>query len=64
MFKVHVFRDGELIGVNRIEHLPRCGDTVRCGQDQYFIVKEVVWCWDENDAEGTRINIRLESEES
>ena len=62
MFKVHGYLDDKLVISQRLEHLPRNGDTVRLDEDRYAIVTEVVWCMDEPSHEGQRINLRMESE--
>ena len=65
MFKVHGFLDDKMVIRQRMEHLPRCGDTVRLSGERYAKVAEVIWCMDEqNDTpsfEGQRINLRMET---
>lgn len=62
MFKVHAFLDDKRVLNRRLEHIPRAGDIMRLREGQYGIVTEVVWCMDEDDSEGQRVNIRIESE--
>lgn len=61
MFKVHGFLDDKMVIRNRMEHLPRVGDTLRFADEQYATVTEVIWCMDEPAHEGQRINLRIES---
>lgn len=63
MFKVHGFL---MVGptpkrvINwRMPHIPRVGDTVRLSGEQCAEVTEVVWCLDEDSAEGQRVNLRM-----
>ncbi len=61
MYKVHGYLDGKRVINWRMQHLPRCGDTMRFSDENYGTVKEVVWCIDEDDKEGQRVNLRIES---
>jgi hypothetical protein len=62
MYKVHGFLDDKKIIHQRMEHLPRCGDTMRFSGERYGKVTEVIWAMDEDDCiEGQRINLRIES---
>ena len=65
MYKVHGFLDDKMILRERMEHLPRTGDTMRFGGERYGKVKEVIWCMDERDetpvCEGQRVNLRIET---
>ena len=61
MYKVHGYLDGKRVINWRMQHLPRTGDTMRFSEDKYGTVKEVVWCMDEDDKEGQRVNLRIES---
>ena len=63
MYKVHAYLDGKKVIDWRMQHLPRTGDTMRFSEDKYGTVKEVVWCMDEDDKEGQRVNLRIESVE-
>lgn len=64
MYKVHGFLDNKMILRSLMPHLPRCGDTMRFEGERYGIVKEVIWCMDEEDCpkDWQRINLRMESE--
>lgn len=61
MFKVHGFLDGSKVINWRMEHIPTVGDTMRFSGERYGEVTEVVWCMDEQDREGQRVNIKIES---
>ena len=63
MFKVHGYLDNDKKIIHqRMEHLPRVGDTMRFAGDKYCKVTEVIWCMDEQTNEGQRVNLRIESE--
>lgn len=64
MYKVHGFLDEKKIILQRMEHLPRVGETMRFSGERYGKVTEVIWCMDEGSSslEGQRINLRIESE--
>lgn len=62
MFKVHGYLDGRMMINWRMEHLPRVGDTVCFSSKSYGKVTEVIWCLDEDSAEGQRVNLRIETE--
>ena len=64
MYKVHAYLDGKKVIDWRMEHLPRLGDEIRFSKDRYSIVKQVVWCMDEKDDEGQRVNLRIVSQSS
>jgi hypothetical protein len=64
MYKVHAYLDGKKVIDWRMQHLPRLGDEMRFSSDRYGIVKQVVWCTDEKDDEGQRVNLRIESQSS
>ena len=61
MFKVHGFLDGVKVIDWRMEHIPLVGDIMRFSGERYGEVKEVIWCMDEQDREGQRVNIKIES---
>ena len=61
MYKVKGFLNGTLVIDWRLAHLPRQGDTVRFCGEKYGIVKEVIWCVDEDSPEGERVNLRIET---
>jgi hypothetical protein len=62
MFKVHGFLDDKQILNKYMDHLPRCGDTMRISGEKYGIVNEVVWAMDEDDPiKAQRVNLRIES---
>ena len=63
-FRIHGFLNGERILNRHIAHLPRNGDTIRIDEDVYVKVTEVVWCLDEDDSGGARVNLRLEDLQS
>lgn len=64
MYKVHAYLDGKKVIDWRMEHLPRLCDEMRFSKDRYGIVKQVVWCMDEKDDEGQRVNLRIVSQSS
>ena len=64
MYKVHAYLDGKKVIDWRMEHLPRLGDEMRFSKDRYGIVKQVVWCMDEKDDGGQRVNLRIVSQSS
>ena len=64
MYKVHAYLDGKKVIDWRMEHLPRLGDEIRFTKDRYSIVKQVVWCMDEKNDEGQRVNLRIVSQSS
>ena len=65
MFKVHGFLNDKMVMKQRMEHLPRNGDTMRLTGERYAKVTEVIWCMDEQDDtpsfEGQRVNLRMVS---
>lgn len=63
MFCVHVFVDGDINSTPVMNNIPRIGDTIRISNDKYCKVTEVIWCFDEKNDIGQRVNLRLESEE-
>jgi hypothetical protein len=63
MFKVHGFLDNKKVIDFHIEHLPRTGDTVRFSGEIYGKVTEIVWCMDEDNRTGTRVNMLMETED-
>ena len=63
MFKVHVYLDGKMMSKQRMESIPMRGDTVRFVGEKYGTVNQIVWCMDEENAEGIRVNIGILSEE-
>ena len=62
MYKVHGYIDNKRVINRRMQHLPRAGDEVRFSDDKYYTVNQVVWCLDEDDTEGQRVNIGFEKE--
>lgn len=62
MIKIHGYVDNVMRFNKRIEHCPRVGDTVRVSENKYAKVTEVVWCFDEQSAEGQRVNVRMETD--
>ncbi len=60
MYKVHGYLGGKRVINWRMQPLPRLGDEVRISDDKYGVVKQVVWCMDEDDKEGQRVNLRIE----
>ena len=60
MFKVHGYIDNKRVLDWRMKHLPRIGDSVR------FVgkVTEIIWCMDEDDHEGTRVNMVMVADAS
>ena len=61
MYKVHGYLDGKRVINWRMQHLPRLGDEMRFSEGKYGTVKQVVWCMDEDDDEGQRVNLRIVS---
>ena len=59
MFKVHGFFEGKKVIDWRMEHLPRLGETMRFQNNKYGEVTEVIWCMDESNDEGQRVNIKV-----
>ncbi len=59
-FKVHLFFDNKKVIDRRMPHIPNCGDTIRFSGERYGRVTEIIWCMDEDDYEGQRVNIRVE----
>ena len=59
MYKVHGYCDDEMVLKCRMAHLPRLGDTVRLAGERYAKITEVVWCLDEPNDEGQRVNLRM-----
>lgn len=68
MIKAHIYVDGVLYSMPRLEHCPRNGETLRIdgnnGSEVYVIVTEVIWCMNEKYEQGQRVNIRTEREGS
>ncbi len=60
-FKVHLFFDNKKVIDWRMGNIPRCGDTMRFRGEKYGLVTEVIWCMDEDEREGQRVNIRVEN---
>lgn len=61
MFNVHGFLDNKRVINHQMEHIPRVGDTVRFSEEIYGTVTEVIWCMDEKNYEGQRVNLRIEA---
>lgn len=61
-FYVHGFMDDKPVIRRRMNEIPNKGDTIRFEGEVYGIVKEVVWCMDEDCPVGQRVNIRIERE--
>jgi len=60
--KLKIFLDGKLYAYRRMSVCPQAGDIIRFDESKYGKVNEVVWCLDEPDAEGQRVNIGAVSE--
>lgn len=58
---IHFICDGKKIHQLSLNNVPRIRDEVRIWGDQFFTVKRVVWCYDENHFE-ERANVELEKE--
>lgn len=58
----HIFVDQKRKGNRIMNHIPRVGDTVRVSETTYGKVYEVVWCFDETNPIGERVNIGIETE--
>lgn len=43
-----------------LEHVPRVGDELRFGENRFFKVRRVVWCYDESEPNNERANIEIE----
>ena len=75
MIQAHIFVDGKIWTKRLIHHAPSKGDTIRFdGEpvamnpneyvDQYAIVTEVIWCYEEKYPNADRVNIRCEFEKA
>lgn len=62
MISAHIFLDGDLRARLIMKAAPRTGETIRLAGDVYGTVTEIVWCLDEPNIHGQRVNIRAESE--
>jgi hypothetical protein len=65
MIKAHVFLDEKMVFMGRMQHAPRVGETIRVTIKDvavYGVITEVIWCIDEEDREGQRVNIRAEKD--
>lgn len=60
-YKVHGYCDDELVIDWQLQHIPRCGDTVRLNDSKYATVAEIIWCMDEDASGGQRVNLRMKS---
>lgn len=59
----HFHLDNKLWTRRRLHAVPRVGDTVRFQDESYGKVSEVVWCLDEDRADGLqRVNIAIARE--
>lgn len=63
MYKVHGYLNDTMVIRQRMDHIPRVGDTMRFKGGQYGVVTEVIWCMDEDNLDAQRVNIRIEPEE-
>lgn len=61
-YKVHLYLDNKMAINRQMAHLPRTGDTVRFAGEKYAKVTEVIWCMDEDERAGQRVNVRTETE--
>ena len=65
MIRLHIFVKGARRGGAYVKAVPRVGDEVRlggAGHEEYFVVKRLVWCLDEQRADGDgRVNMELEA---
>ena len=59
MYSVHGFLDSKLRIRQRMQHLPRVGDTVRLSSTELGKITEVIWCLDEYSPEHMRVNLRM-----
>ena len=59
MFNIHCYLDGKRTGGFIYQGAPRVGDTIRFSGERYGKVTEVIWCADEPQADGQRVNLRL-----
>ena len=61
MFNIHCYLDGKRTGGFIYQGVPRVGDTIHFSGERYGKVTEVIWCADEPQADGQRVNLRVES---
>lgn len=59
MFNIHAYLDNKLVLNRQIPHIPNVGDTMRLSDTIYAKVTELIWCMDEDDKFGVRVNIRM-----
>ena len=59
---VHFINNKKVVKRVVIRHIPRVGDTLRFGEFDFFIVKTIVWIYDEEDSLYTRVNIKIEED--
>lgn len=61
-FKVHwILPKGRIyLPSDVLSGLPRVGDELRANSKTFYRVKRLVWCLDEENVEGQRVNIEIE----
>lgn len=61
LFKIHWIVGSKqiLLPKNSLNALPRVGDELRASDKKFYTVVRLVWCLDESDEFGQRVNIEL-----
>jgi hypothetical protein len=57
---VHWFVKNKLYSKHTMLHVPRKGDEVRLYKNKIFIVKRIIWIFDEESSITSRANIELD----
>jgi hypothetical protein len=56
---LHVFSNGKRIRFLRSNDVPPVGDEIRLSREDFYKVVRAVWCFDEKDENGQRVNIEV-----
>ena len=56
---IHVFCNGVRIRYLSSNDVPPVGDQLRLAPEKFFKVVRAVWCFDESDQNGQRVNIEV-----
>jgi hypothetical protein len=56
---LHVFHNGKLIRYLSSNDVPPVGDEIRLDKESFYKVERAVWCFDEPDQNGQRVNLQV-----
>lgn len=56
-FRWHIIVRNQLYRITHHNYVPRVGDEIRLDRDEFYLVERIVWCCDESDELGERVNV-------